>query len=275
DGSRWSALGDGLFATGGGTVQALAYLGDQLLAGGAFNQPVPFLARWDGAVWSSLGEAPDATVLALSVSEGQAIAGGFFTRMGGVAARHVARWDGVAWQSLGEGLGGDSALDYVATLHASGAGVLAGGVFTNAGSVAVQRIARFDGDQWAPLGSGMTAGPLGGDPFVYGLGVADGVLWVGGTFTEAGGLPAGNISTWTFEAVPTRPTLSVRIVASGDLMLEWSAAAGTRLQLVTAPTLNDTFLPMGQPVLADGSVQQTVLAAPPKSPLWYRMDVVE
>lgn len=271
NGTGWSALGDGLFGTGGGAVQALAFLDDDLVAGGAFNQPVPFLARWNGGGWSSIGEAPNATVLALGVHGGALYAGGYFTRIGGGNVRRIGRWDGAGWAALGSGLGNDTAQDYVAVLNASDAGVFAAGVFTNAGEVAVRRIARFADGEWTALGSGITTGPLGGDPFVYGLGVEGGVLSVGGAFSEAGGIPASAFSTWSFEAAPAAPSLSISTGGTGELVLVWSATAGTRFQLVTSATLDGAFTPLGEPLTATGGAQQITLAAPATQARWYRL----
>jgi hypothetical protein len=66
-----------------------------------------------------------------------------------------------------------------------------GGDFTTVGGlVAANRIAKWDGRQWSPLGGGM-------DAEVLAL-VIDrtGHLYAGGTFTTAGGLPANRIAMW-------------------------------------------------------------------------------
>jgi hypothetical protein len=171
-------------------------------------------------------------------------------------------------------LGGDSNQEYVATLNASPAGVFAAGVFTNAGPVSVRRIARFHQEAWTPLGSGLTAGPFGTDPFAYGLGVEDGSLLVGGAFVEVGGLAASNVSRWTFGAAPVTPNVSVRQADSGDLVFTWSAPAGTRVQWKVASALGGTFAAAGEPFTADGTPQKTTLPLPEGTEHWYRLDVV-
>ncbi|MBX3733969.1 MAG: hypothetical protein KF791_15445 [Verrucomicrobiae bacterium] len=274
NGSEWSALGEGLVAPGGGTVQALAFLGDALFAGGAFNQPVPFLARWDGAAWTTPGGAPDATVLGLSVHDGRLYAGGYFQRIGGLTVNRIASWDGTMWAPLASGVGTDSMQEYVAVVNASAAGVFAGGVFTNAGPVATRRIARFDGTEWSPLGSGITAGPIGTDPFVYGLAVEDGALQVGGAFAEAGGLPASSYSTWRFAVTPTAPSLSVTLSPSGLLVLAWNATAGSRYQLMATGALGEAFAPLGEPRTATGPVLEATVPVAEVSGQWYRVDLL-
>ncbi len=71
----------------------------------------------------------------------------------------------------------------------------AGGEFTTAGSVIARYIARWDGAQWYPLGSGM--GGSDPYPFVYDLAFGpDGSLYAGGDFTTAGGVAANHIARW-------------------------------------------------------------------------------
>jgi hypothetical protein len=69
----------------------------------------------------------------------------------------------------------------------------AGGDFTTAGGVSANAIARWDGSQWQPLGSGMT----GIDPWIFALAIGpDGSLYAGGYFTTAGGVAANRIALW-------------------------------------------------------------------------------
>lgn len=275
NGTEWSPLAEGLGATGGGTVQALGFLGDDLFAGGAFNQPVPFLARWDGAAWTSPGGAPDSTVLSLSVHDGRLYAGGYFLRVGGLTVNRIAAWTGTTWMPLASGVGTDSMQEYVAVVNASTAGVFAGGVFSNAGPITTRRIARFDGAEWSPLGSGITAGSFGTDPFVYGLAVEDGALQVGGAFTEAGDHAASSFSTWRFGAPPpAAPSLSVAISPSGFLELSWNTTAGARYQAMVTGTLGEPFAPLGEPLTATGPVLKEAIPVAEVSGQWYRVDLL-
>jgi ribosomal protein L27 len=70
----------------------------------------------------------------------------------------------------------------------------AGGDFTTAGGVPTNYIARWDGSQWHPLGSGVGGGD---DPRVHALAFGpDGSLYAGGYFTTAGGVAANSIARW-------------------------------------------------------------------------------
>jgi len=72
----------------------------------------------------------------------------------------------------------------------------AAGSFTQAGSVAAQRIARWDGQAWSSLGLGLGGGMRG----VRALAVFDDgsgpVLFAAGDFKTAGGVPAQRIARW-------------------------------------------------------------------------------
>src|SRR5262245_17258224 len=79
-----------------------------------------------------------------------------------------------------------------------GSALYVGGNFTSAGRVMANRIAKWDGERWSALGSGMSVGSssLG----VYALAVFDdgsgSALYAGGDFTRAGGLAANNVAKW-------------------------------------------------------------------------------
>lgn len=146
----WSALGGGPTLVGGATAIAASANGDLVACGGAA------VYRWSGSTWLSLGTvAPlsSARVFALAfLPNGDLVAAGDFTSVGGVSASCIARWNGAAWTSLGSGLNGvvnDLAI-------AANGDVLACGAFSSAGAVGVDRIARWNGSAWSAVGSGLT-----------------------------------------------------------------------------------------------------------------------
>ncbi|MCW5551529.1 MAG: hypothetical protein KIS67_05105 [Verrucomicrobiae bacterium] len=150
DGSRWSVL------DWGDTPAALAVSGTNI-----FAAVYTGVAKWDGGTnWSPLGPGFNSWVSVLAVSGTNLYAGGNFTiatNSGGapVTVNRIARWDGNNWSAFGGGLNDD-----VNALAVSGTNVYAGGGFTRAtnsggASVTVNRIARWDGDTWSPVGSGM------------------------------------------------------------------------------------------------------------------------
>ena len=122
-----------------------------------------------------------------------------FTNAGGIAANNIAKWDGSSWSSLGLGVNSwINALTVFDDGSSSGPGLYAGGSFTNAGGIAANNIAKWDGSSWSPLGSGI--GGLFAE--VYSLAAFDDVqegspaLYAGGYFETAGGSYASNIARW-------------------------------------------------------------------------------
>ena len=249
DGSAWSALGTGIGTTNEySTLNAIAVNGSTVYVGGSFQSaggvPVNNIAQWDGATWSALGNGVSGMigmggVYALAVSGGNLYAGGAFTNAGTVTALNLAKWDGSTWSAVGGGVGQLNDISGFYSVHAiavSGTNVYVGGSFTNAGAVAANNIARWDGNQWSALGAGMdytvetiaisstnvyaggyfgVAGlasnvhsiavwnglawaPLGSGVVmdVYTLSAGNGSVYVGGGFHMAGNKPAANFSIW-------------------------------------------------------------------------------
>jgi WD40 repeat protein len=199
--SSWHPLGSGM----NGPVYALAFGPDGSLYAGGDSQSAGgvaanYIARWDLATssWQPLGSGLNGGVGALAFGpDGSLYAGGEFTTAGGVTANCIARWDPAtaSWHPLGSGMEGDYPSSFVADLAFGPDGSLyAGGHFWTAGGVIVRNIARWDGSQWHPLGSGMGGGDY---PEVPALAFGpDGSLYVGGGFTTAGGVPARYIARW-------------------------------------------------------------------------------
>ncbi len=81
----------------------------------------------------------------------------------------------------------------------SGPALYVGGWFTTAGGVVVNHIAKWNGSNWAPLGSGLS-GSIGLPPGALDLTVFDDgggpALYAGGNFTTAGGTLVNHIAKW-------------------------------------------------------------------------------
>ncbi len=215
DGTSWSPLGTGM----NGGVLALTVFDDgsgpALYAGGGFTTAggaaANSIARWDGTSWSPLGTGMagspifgSASVSALTVFDdgsGPALyAGGFFSAAGGTAANFIAKWDGTRWSPLGTGMWGSVGFYSAPSVSAltvfddgSGPALYAGGIFTTAGGIAANGIARWDGTSWSPLGTGLSG-------WVHALTVFDNgggpALYAGGYFVTAGGAAANHIARW-------------------------------------------------------------------------------
>jgi hypothetical protein len=133
----------------------------------------------------------DREVNALAVDPGGAVyAGGFFSQAGGDLANFLARWDGDSWRALEKTSGNGLNLMVNAFAGDENGDLYTGGYFTTAGSLRANRVARWNGVTWNPLGDGM-------DAVVHALALGSGgLLYAGGEFTIAGDVDANHIAKW-------------------------------------------------------------------------------
>jgi len=203
DGSTWTPLGSGLNQRANALCEFDDGDGPVLYAGGGFSTaggaPAKQMAKWSGGSWSSLGSGMNNPVYALAVFDDGSgpclYAGGWFATAGGTPATRIARWNGTNWSPL---TGGGGMAGYVEALavfnDGEGPALYAGGSFPAAGESAAKRIARWNGDSWAPLLDGTTGGPVNAlSVFDDGGGPA---LYAGGGFDTAGGVSANSIAKW-------------------------------------------------------------------------------
>ncbi len=213
DGTQWSGLSGPSGVGMSGSVYALAVYddgsGDALYAGGFFDTAggvtVNNIAKWDGTQWSVLsgpsGTGMNNPVDVLTVFDsgrGDALyAGGSFSTAGGVTGNYVAKWDGTQWSALSgpSGTGMSGRVEALAVFDdGSGDALYAGGWFTTAGGVTVNKIAKWNGTQWSALsGTGMSGNVEA--LAVYDDGSGD-ALYAGGNFSTAGGVSVKNIAKW-------------------------------------------------------------------------------
>jgi hypothetical protein len=201
NGTNWSPVGLGL----NDAVYALTIEGSNLYAGGWFTAATNAdgicitanrIAKWDGDVWSAIGQGLNGTVEALAISGGELDAGGAFnmaTNTSGttIFANRIAKWNGSAWSTLSSGL---TDIYYswrsdVYALAVSGSDIYAGGYFTDAGGQTITNLAKWNGSSWSAVGSGIPGG-------IYALTVSGSNLYAGGIFTTASSVAANYIAKW-------------------------------------------------------------------------------
>lgn len=205
DGSLWAPLAPGFNQ---GVRDLLVFddgNGDQLYAGGVFRTAggvaANRIAKWDGTSWAPLGAGMNQEVYSLIKFDdgngGKLIAAGRFDTAGGVEAKRIAQWDGTSWAPLGSGIGSVplvSVLSLAVFDDGNGAALYAGGGFSTAGGLAANGIAKWDGSNWAALGSGVSSGLVWSmSSFDDGNGER---LFVGGSFPSMNGMLVNNIATW-------------------------------------------------------------------------------
>jgi hypothetical protein len=202
DGSTFHPLGakpaNG-FATPQINVSCIGQADDGIYVGGLFTAAgktlVNRIARWDGTNWNDVGggtmggTSSANRVLAIAGLGSDVYVGGTFTNVGGYNVSNIAHWDGANWWNMGVGF--DSS---VGALAATAGAVYAGGGFTNVTdsfTFTVNHIALWDGFNWYSLGSGVNANST-----VNAIAVSGNNVYIGGTFTNAGGVTANRIAIW-------------------------------------------------------------------------------
>ena len=161
------------------------------------------IARWDGSEWNSLPGRFNGTINALAMYQGMLYAGGTFTQISGEPALRIVRFDGVDWLPVGGGLpDNDAFAPGVTDLKVVDGLLYVAGEFSQAGSVAANSIAIWNGSSWAAL-SGLFGNGLEDDNgFVVLPGIARSLasngndVYVVGSFNRAGGSAATGIARW-------------------------------------------------------------------------------
>jgi hypothetical protein len=180
-------------------VRTLTPRGDGVVVGGDFDNAGPLrvqhLGSWSPAGWELLGQGPHSgyfsggEVQSLLVDGAGVIAGGLFDQAGAVRLGSIGRWSGTGWDDLAGGVGADVGDGQVFALARIGDDVYAAGSFSSAGGAPAANVARWDGRQWSPLGTGT-------DGDVHALAVLGGRLYAGGEFATAGDLLVGGLAVW-------------------------------------------------------------------------------
>ncbi|HLG33943.1 MAG TPA: T9SS type A sorting domain-containing protein [Bacteroidia bacterium] len=120
-------------------------------------------------------------------------AGGWSMSINSVSAHRIAKWDGTNWSFVGTGVsGGNNSQLYVHALAVYNGELYAAGDFDSAGSFVANNIAKWNGTNWSPVGTGLG----GSGAYVQALEVFNGELYVGGFFLTAGGNNAPYIAKW-------------------------------------------------------------------------------
>lgn len=189
DGATWKTLTP-LNATHV-LVNKLIVYNDELYAVGYFSSlnglsNTKSIAKWNGNVWSNVGLGLEYAIMPMIsdafVYKDELYISGSFSKVDTLTVNGVARWNGRRWRGLenglqdsvgGRGIGG-SMTEYAGDLYV-------GGIFTQAGSVAVANIARWNGTEWRAVGEGLSS-PIVGFGAVNGLTVFKNALYANGNF---------------------------------------------------------------------------------------------
>jgi len=214
DGTTWTSP-PGFNVLDNGSVEATVFTlqvyddgeAARLYAGGRFfaagDTAVNRIASWHGASWSRLDPRPWHGLswggLRANGAGGELMVTRPLTA-GTVITQRMARWNGVNWAPLGGPngigiIGWPTVLEWYAGTGDSA--LYVGGSFDVAGGVPVEDIASWDGTEWSDV-TGSSGVGLDGQVAalrVYDNG-AGSLLYAGGWFENAGGLPADGLARW-------------------------------------------------------------------------------
>ena len=199
NGSTWAAMGPGfnnppedMVVDSDGTL----YVGGGMNVVGGGSPRAIF--AWTGSAWvvPGGGNGVDNQVYGMAIdAEDNLYVAGNFTSVSGVTARDIARWDGTSWSDVGGGTPPTSAATiYTVEVGPSGDVFAGGGAFNEVGGVAVNDLARWDGTAWHDVAGGVS-GATGGGTAVRDITFdGAGLLYICGSFTEAGGVTVNSVA---------------------------------------------------------------------------------
>ncbi len=196
DGASWHPFG-----TFNSPARDMRILNESLFAYGAFEEidglPAYGVAKRVGNTWQSPAPAPmefDGIVTDVALFQGDLYVCGSFDFNGGL--NDIMRYDGENWTDLdGSLLGGMTNASRLEVFN--GQLIVGGQIYAQAGN-AGNGVMAWDGSQWHALGYGLSDenNTYDGVCTAWELVVHNDVLYVGGGFYHAGGVPAGDIASW-------------------------------------------------------------------------------
>lgn len=259
DGSQWAPLGSSVLVAAG-TTTTLGN-GDLVLGGDLFGPSGTLhLLRWSGSAWQGIGD-PDDTVLALcKMPNGDLVAAGEFSSIGGTPIAGLGRWNGTAWSEI------PGAPGAVRVLHGLPNGdLLVGGDFAAAGGVATGGLARWSGGAWSSLMPASSPRPVDALAPLPG-----GDMLVCGAFETAQAQPIRSVARLTsaglqplFAGSPARTLRDADLLPNGSLVAIGTFDFSGALQEFVAVRTGSTWSPIGTAlagtgqrleVLPDGSI---------------------
>jgi len=204
---QWQPLGNSQGNNLNGTVSDIIVVRDEVWISGNFSaagtQPMPAgLARWNGSEWlPAPGDNPPCGNLgSLAIGNGVDVFAQTTCNFSfGTNWNNAARFDGSDWQSLDQGL--SNSIFEVVVDTVTGDAYYAGSFTETEGDspITVNRIARWDGAAWNPVGEGPENGVSRSTSSFASISSAvarNGSVMVEGSFDRAGTAEVDGLALW-------------------------------------------------------------------------------
>ncbi|HNT81083.1 MAG TPA: T9SS type A sorting domain-containing protein [Bacteroidia bacterium] len=201
DGAQWRSLNfpdlfPGSVSNTSTIVSACKFM-NKLYVGGVFrSSPVDTIGHilcYDGVNWTKLENGIRGNLSGIAdmcVYKGELYVAGLFTKASGNYGNNIQKWNGYQWSDVNGGTfgmgGGNGQIHRLIVFHDQ---LYACGVFTTAGGIVADKIAKYDGEKWCSLGSFFDNG-------IGNLAIYKDSLYVGGGFNTIDGDSIKYIASW-------------------------------------------------------------------------------
>lgn len=168
----------------------VVYVGGDFVATSGAPANCNYIAYWNGSAWAPLGTGMSDRVRGLAFApDGTLYVGGFFATGNAVTLNKIGKWNGTTFAAMGTGIAGAGTPYVRSVIVAKDGSVYITGYFSTASGITCNRVARWNGVQWFPLGAGLTVAAANGSlqgEYLYEM--PDGRIFVCGYFQKAGTL---------------------------------------------------------------------------------------
>jgi trimeric autotransporter adhesin len=205
NGSQWINLGASFRPKPPTRLQAWK---DGLYLAGDFtninNQAMAEIARYDANGFQPLNGRVAGNVYTLSADDAKLYLAGDFIYLqqsepqdSWILAQGVGVWDGDHYDNLYNEQFANGVGLFVTAIAKSGNEIYVGGTFHAAGDASANYIAKWDGQHWSGLGTGVENRTSTATPRVDAIAAHPDGIFVGGSFSHAGGVASPNVAIWT------------------------------------------------------------------------------
>lgn len=195
DGTNWSVIGNLPLGYNYG-IWAITMYNGELYIGGSFGDSAwntMNILRWNGSQWNTVGSGFNGgmdEVSSFEVFNNILYIGGSFRVSDGNAGNYIVKWDGTTLSDVGGGVMGlNNGNGQVRDLVTYNNTLYVAGVFSYAGGIWAQSIAKWDGVNWCGFGDTLNNS-------IIVLGTYNGELYIGGNWWIIGSDTLVGLTKW-------------------------------------------------------------------------------